>query len=332
MPLTWIKQRLSDHGLTIEQLVQSESQQLATDQVSISNSLNSLRLLGAVDWREFVEQLSVVEQILCEDPAGVYPKMDFLTRDRYRHVVEKLAKSSGLSESEVARKAIHLAHEAAERKGNNNRTAHVGFYIIDKGLTELERIAKVRLSPLRAFQRMGRKFALFFYLGTITLTTLAFTGVLLSVAYNSGLHDWLFALIGILSLLCSSHIAVAMANWLATLMSKPHVLPRMDFSKGIPSESSTLAVIPSMLTGVQNIKKLLEALEVRYLANQDKNLYFGLLTDFRDAHTETMPDDEMLLELAREGITDLNDTVHADGILRSGSGWVTSVSEGSSLH
>ncbi len=307
MPLTWIKQRLSDHGLTIEQLVQSESQQLATDQVSIRNSLNSLRLLGAVDWREFVEQLSVVEQILCEDPAGVYPKMDFLTRDRYRHVVEKLAKTSELSESEVARKAIHLAHKAADRKGNNNRTAHVGFYIIDKELTELERIAKVRLSPLRAFQRMGRKFALFFYLGTITLTTLAFTGVLLSVAYNSGLHDWLFALIGILSLLCSSHIAVAMANWMATLMSKPHVLPRMDFSKGIPSESSTLAVIPSMLTGVQNIKKLIEALEVRYLANQDKNLYFGLLTDFRDAHAETMPDDEMLLELAREGITDLNE-------------------------
>ena len=92
LPLTWIEQRLSESGLTIEQLVQSESQQLAADQVSISNSIGSLRFLGAMDWREFVETMSVVEQILREDPDGVYGKMDFATRDRYRHVVEKIAK------------------------------------------------------------------------------------------------------------------------------------------------------------------------------------------------------------------------------------------------
>ena len=94
MPLTWIEQRLSESGLTIEQLVQSENQQQAADQVSISNSIGSLRFLGAMDWREFVETMSVVEQTLREDPGGVYGRMDFATRDRYRHVVEKIAKSS----------------------------------------------------------------------------------------------------------------------------------------------------------------------------------------------------------------------------------------------
>ena len=110
LPLTWIEQRLSESGLTIEQLVQSENQQQAADQVSISNSIGSLRFLGAMDWREFVETMSVVERTLREDPGGVYGKMDFATRDRYRHVVEKIAKSSRLSESEVARSAIELAH------------------------------------------------------------------------------------------------------------------------------------------------------------------------------------------------------------------------------
>ena len=62
---------------------------------SISNSIGSLRFLGAMDWREFVETMSVVEQILREDPGGVYGRMDFATRDRYRHVVEKIAKCSG---------------------------------------------------------------------------------------------------------------------------------------------------------------------------------------------------------------------------------------------
>ena len=89
LPLTWIEQRLAEPGLTIEQLVQAGNQNQAADQVSIGNSIGSLRFLGAVDWREFVESLSVVEQVLREDPAGVYAAMDFATRDRYRHVVER---------------------------------------------------------------------------------------------------------------------------------------------------------------------------------------------------------------------------------------------------
>ena len=122
LPLTWIEQRLSESGLTIEQSVQAENRQQAADQVSISNSIGSLRFLGAMDWREFVETMSVVERTLREDPGGVYGMMDFATRDRYRHVVEKIAKSSRRSESEVARKAIQLARE--ERgQGRQRRTS-----------------------------------------------------------------------------------------------------------------------------------------------------------------------------------------------------------------
>ena len=118
LPLTWIEQRLSESGLTIDRLVQSEHQQQAADQVSISNSIGSLRFLGAMDWREFVETLSVVDQALREDAGGVYGRMDFATRDRYRHAVEKIAKSSPLSEDSVARKAIQLARESAADKGS----------------------------------------------------------------------------------------------------------------------------------------------------------------------------------------------------------------------
>ena len=70
MPLTWIEQHLSECSMTIEQMVQSENQQQAADQVSMSNSIGSLRFLGAMDWREFVETMSVVEQTLREDPRG----------------------------------------------------------------------------------------------------------------------------------------------------------------------------------------------------------------------------------------------------------------------
>ena len=138
LPLTWIEQQLAESRLTIEQLVQSENQQQAADQVSMSNSIGSLRFLGAMDWREFVETMSVVEQTLREDPGGVYGRWIFATRDRYRHVVEKIAKHSPLSESEVAQRGDPIGRERAPSNGADERTAHVGFYLIDKGLERLE--------------------------------------------------------------------------------------------------------------------------------------------------------------------------------------------------
>jgi len=306
MPLTWIEQRLSECSLTIKQLVQSENQKQAADQVSMSNSIGSLRFLDAMDWRSFVETMSVVEQTLREDTGGVYGKMDFPTRDRYRHVVEKIAKSSRLSESEVARKAIQLAHESADRNGSDERSAHVGFYLIDRGLAQLEQMAEVRLSVSDTLRKLSSRFPLLLYAGTIMLMTTIFSVILLVKAHAGGLDGWSLVLIGFLSLFCGSHLAVALTNWLVTLLATPHLLPRMDFSKGIPPDLRTLVVVPTMLTSTQNIEDLIESLEVRFLANRDDSLHFALLTDFRDACEEMLPEDESLLLLARQRIEELN--------------------------
>ena len=307
LPLTWIEQRLAESGLTIEKLVKSENQQQAVDQVSVSNSIGSLRFLGAIDWRDFVETKSVVEKTLREDPAGVYGNMDFSTRDRYRHVVERKAKSSRLSESEMAQKAVQMAQEGAAQNGRDDPRAHVGFYLIDKGVAQLDRIAEVRLSTSEAVRRMSSRFPLLIYLGTIILATGMFTGGLLGKAHAAGVHGWVLPLVGTLSLLCTSRLAIALVNWLATLLSTPRLLPRLDLSKGIPLDLRTLVVVPTMLTSAQNIEDLIEALEVRFLANRDENLHFGLVTDFQDAHQESMPEDEPLVRLVQNRIEGLNE-------------------------
>ena len=176
LPLTWIEQRLSEAGLTIEQLVRSENQQQAADQVSMSNSIGSLRFLGAMDWRAFVEKMSLVEQTLGDDPGDAYGKMDFATRDRYRHVVEKSAKTSPYSENEVARMAIQLAQEGAARKHGDDRAAHVGFYLIDDGLAQLQRVAEVRISAAEFLRKVGRRIPLRLYVGSILLITAVLAG------------------------------------------------------------------------------------------------------------------------------------------------------------
>jgi cellobiose phosphorylase len=314
LPLTWIEQRLSESGLTIERLVQLENQQQAADQVSISNSIGSLRVLGAMDWREFVETMSVVERTLREDPGGVYGRMDFATRDRYRHTVEEVAKSSRQTEGEVARHAIRLASAgAASCRAAGDRVAHVGYYLIDKGLPELERAAESRLSSSEALRRTAGRFPLLLYLGAIMLIAVILTGSLWAQAQADGVLDWVLVLIGILSLLAASQLAVALVNWLATLLVTPHALPRMDFSEGIPPQSRTLVVLPTMLTSARNVEDLIEALEVRFLANRDECLHFGLLTDFRDAHQESLPEDGPLVRLAQTRIDELNEKYGGGG-------------------
>ncbi len=83
------------------------------------------------------------------------------------------------------------------------------------------------------------------------------------------------------------------------LVTIPHALPKMDFVEGIPIENRTLVVVPTLLTNSQGIEHLLESLEVRFLANRDENMHFALLTDFTDAQTQTVADDEPLLALCK---------------------------------
>ena len=304
LPLTWIEQRLSESGTTIKQLVEAENQRQAADQISVSNSIGSLRFLGAMDWREFVETMSAVEQILRKDIGGVYGRMDFSTRDRYRHVVEQIAKHSRLLEIEVACAAIALAGQ--NTKVDNSRAGHVGYFLIDKGLPQLLDSVKARLPGL--LRKVGERFPLLLYVGGIAvLTTTIAAGLMLKEGHVGGVRGWLLALTGIVSILCASHLAVALVNWLTTLFATPHLLPRMDLSKGIPPELRTLVVVPTMLTSEANIEELVEAMEVRFLANRDDNLHFGLLTDFCDADQESLPEDEPLLQLARQRVEQLNE-------------------------
>ena len=312
LPLTWIEQQLAESGLSIEQLVYAGNQQQAADQVSISNSIGSLRFLGTMDWRDFVESMSVVERTLCSDPAAAYAAMDFASRDRYRHVVETVAKASGLDEEAVGRHAVELAQAGAARDGDDARTAHVGYYLIDQGLPELERVTQARRDPVKALRRGAARAALPLYLGAITLIAAALTAGLLAQARSDGVAHWALAPLGFLALLAASQFAVALVNWLATLLASPHPLPRMDYSAGIPPQARTLVVVPTMLTSGHNIDSLAEALEVRFLANRDAHLHFALLTDFRDAAQKTLTDDASLLQRTRERIDALN-AHYADG-------------------
>ena len=292
-PMAWIEQRLAEAGQTVEHVFEVATQSQAADQVAIGNSIGSLRMLGATDWRDFVESMSVVDRTLRGDP--VYATMDFATRDRYRHVVEAIARRSAVPEDDVARAAIRLA---GERHG---RAGHVGYFLIEQGRRKVERAAAMRRPFGQRVRGACRALRHVLYGGTIAGLTALATIALAWLAPLAPTVAW-----GGLLALCASELTVALVHWVATLAVTPKILPRLDFSRGIPADHRTLVAVPAMLTDAAEIDELVEALEVRFLANRDPNLAFALVTDFCDAPTEVTADDDVLLQRATAAIAALN--------------------------
>ncbi|HQU16428.1 MAG: cyclic beta 1-2 glucan synthetase [Chromatiales bacterium 21-64-14] len=309
---TWVEQKLLEQGVTATQLSEAAGRTAATNQISIANSIGSLRFIGAMDWRIYVESLSVVEQVLRKDPMGMHSGQDFATRDRYRHVIEDVARRSSCSELAVAHAAIALAQTAAERLSTSDRTAHVGYFLIDRGRHLLERAVGCRLSWKSLVTRASRHFRLLLYVGPILLLAALATAVVLSPFGGFAPNDWRYWFFAVTGTIAVSALAVSLVNLGVTLVLAPRALPRLDFSQGIPFVHRTMVIVPTLLSGPQEIEDLFEALEIRYLGNRDPNLFFALLTDFGDASEQTLPNDDALLARARTAVHALNETYRDD--------------------
>lgn len=294
-----------DHG--------SASRPALDPAVGVERSIRELRLLAEMDWQVFFEEHSRVEAVLRSDPADVYSRMDFDTCDDYRKAVEDLAWNSGVAEEGVANQAILLAREAA----HDPRGGHVGFYLVGEGRRGFE--AQIGGGP-RGFERVRRLVTRFPTLSYLVPLTILTAGPLLLgwwCAAHASRATWspLATIALVLALMLAvpplwSVAAVVVHRVFAKLLP-PRRLPKLDYSKGVPSDARTLVVIPTLLARAEDVSGMLRQLELHYLSNPDPMLGFALLTDYVDA-TE-LPEDGALLESAAEGIVSLN-TKHGDGV------------------
>ena len=308
LPINWMEQRLMEIGLSSNELVQQNNQNQAASQVSISNSINSLRFLSKTNWRDFVEFNSVVDEILQQDINEVYEKMDFNTRDNYRHAIEKIARNSNLTEQEVAAMVLRMANENQDVHTNSKRS-HVGYYLSGKGLVAATKAARTKVTIAEKCKQFANNNPLFLYLGGILILTGLISWALLVPVINSIKLTGLLIIVCLLLLIASSHLAVAIVNWISTILAKPCLLPRMDYSEGVPEEARTMVVIPTLIKNAVTADQLAEGLEVRYLSNRDPNIYFALLTDFYDAPAEHMPDDRTAVLALKNKVIELNHKV-----------------------
>jgi cyclic beta-1,2-glucan synthetase len=307
----WIEGQLAKRGTSIEKIVHDEHHRQAAAQVTVGNIITSMRLLSTLDWKDFFETVSLIDPELAKDPAGIYARMDFATRDRYRHVIERISKGAKIEERTVAQTALRLA-EAARADDGDPAQLHVGYFLVGEGVSRLETEVSYRLRLEERLLRFIEHHATLAYLGGIVILMTMIVGLIVAGAINSGANWFLVWLAGLLSLVPASDLALSVLNWDITHICEPRLLPKVDLSKGIPAEATTMVVVPVILNDSQTVETLIDKLEISFLANQDERLYFGLLSDFPDAASEVTAGDEAVLEAARSGIERLNRTYPAD--------------------
>jgi len=286
----------------MNEIMQKEQMQEATDEVAFSSGVISLGALSQLSWKDIFESISPVDAILKNDPADIYANMDFTTRDRYRHVIEVLARLSKQSEAFIAESVVKIANQ-----GNEIMTRHVGYYLIDDGLPQLEKSLSIYPKLKQKMRRLLHDHSNLFYLGSIIVLTACIEYYLFYLSRLWGAPTWQTIFFMILAFFPASECAIQLLNLFLPYILPPHILPKMSYEKRIPDGCKSIVVIPSMLSSEKAIQELLHQLETHFLTNQDPLIKFGLLLDYTDAKTQTTPEDADLFNLAMNGMQALQD-------------------------
>src|ERR1700674_2772067 len=249
--------------------------------------VRSLRDIGHISWKSVLEPMVLFDRVLRQDPAGAYGRMDFESRDLYRTEVANFAEYSDLTESEVAAAALALAPSAHQEAHSSPRLAarrgHIGYYLLAEGTIALyERVGfQPPLGP-RIVSFLRRHPNEFYLPGTEILTLAIMSAIVLLLTNTYTSPALIFFSMAMLLLPCSQS-AIQLVNYLITSMLEPQILPKLDFSEGVPDNCATLVAIPSLLFNQEQVRRLAEDLEVRFLGNHDPNIHFALLTDLPDS-------------------------------------------------
>lgn len=266
----------------------------------ISSLIMSLREIDVIDWRNFFEETSITESILKKDPSNVYEKMDFKSKDYYRHTIERISRKYKVDEEKIVKKALILANRSKE-KGMEFYRLHIGYYLIDDGIEELSKSIKRGMRIKNKFSTS--MFWLINIIGSLSIVFLVLAlGYLYGVDYSRTQH----IVEAIIILIPASEIIVAFTNWIVAKKVPLRHVPKIELRDGINSENKTIVIVPSMITSEENIKKLVEKLEVSYLGNKEENVYFAILGDFQDCEHETTKNDKNLNDFVLEQIKKLN--------------------------
>ncbi|MCI8273606.1 MAG: hypothetical protein HFJ55_05955 [Clostridia bacterium] len=298
--LNILEEEVEKTGITVLDAIQKEHFDTAIRKISMANSITSIKKIQRINFLEIFEDINGVEGILNKDPANIYPKMEYKTKEYYRNAIKEMAKKTKISEIYIAKKAIELCEQNEE----NEKKSHIGYYLINEGKQNL--YEKLEYKE----KEMTNKNKISIYICSIVVLTMVISLIIakcISQNYVQVIFTTLILLIPI------SEIVIQTIQYILGKIIKPKLIPKMDFSKGIDKQNATFVVIPTIIKDIEKVNELFRKLEVYYLANKSPNLYFAVLGDCSESENKEEEFDKQIEEYGIKVTEKLNEKYQVNG-------------------
>lgn len=287
-------------GTSVSEVIKKEHFDIALQKVLIGNSITSIKEIQRINFLEIFEKINGVEEILKKDPIQVYSKMDHKTKEYYRGKIKEISKKTKISEIYISKKMLELAEENYKKEGENKK-AHIGYYLIDKGINrlydKLEYTSKKEDTPQNKTKT---------YILAISILSILIS-IILSYILNLKIKNIPISILSfILFLIPASEVVIQIIQYILNKIVKPKLIPKIDFSNGIDKENSSIVVIPTIVKNKEKVSEMMENLERYYLANKSENLYFTLLGDCSQSKNKEEEFDDEVIKEGRTQVERLN--------------------------
>ena len=291
-----LQEEISKLGFSIEEAIVKEHMEIAKTTDYIGRAISSFKVLQGLNFREIFEAVNKIDETLMDDYTREFEKCDYKTKARYRGYIIKLAEKYSLSEVYVAKKAIECSKKYKK---------HVGFFLIgDQKYLLKEALGKSGLSQ-RLLYKVFVPIRQFLFIATLLLIASALT----IFTYNIINAQNLFLKICTVIISFSFYLEFAdkIVNYFIRKTVKPKILPRFNFSKNVDDKNKTYVVMPTIISSLDKLDKMIEKMEVTYLANKSKNIYYMLLGDCCAANTKEIKMDKDIVDYAKKRLDKLNE-------------------------
>lgn len=279
-------------GTTVSEVIKKEHFDIAVRKVSIGNSITSIKKIQRINFLEIFEKINGVEDLLKKDPAGIYEKMDGKTKECYRNKIKEISKKTKISEIYIARKLLELA---------KNQNKHIGFYLLDAEIEDLYKSLKCKTS-----RKITPKNKMTIYISVVTIISLIISYYFAKLVNYNIEKPWYFILGIVIFFIPATEITIQVISYILSKIIKPKFIPKIDFFNGIDEENKTMVVIPTIVKDREKVQELMRKLEIFYLANKSKNIYFCLLGDCSESDKVEEKYDNEVIEEGKKQVEILN--------------------------
>ena len=285
--LNVLEETVEKLGTTVSEVIQKEHFDIAVQKVLIGNSITSIKNIQRINFLEIFEKINGVEDILKQDPAQVYPIMEYKTKEYYRNKIKEISNKTKISEIYIARKTLEICREKQEKQ----KETHIGYYLIDKGINELYEKLEYKTR-----KQIEEKTKTKIYISLILVLSVILSAILATIINSKINNIVIFILSFIIFFIPTTEITIQIIQYILSKIVKPKLIPKIDFSNGIDKENSTMVIIPTILDSKEKVKELMEKLEVYYIANKSPNIYFTLLGDCTESIKKEEDFDKEVIE------------------------------------